>query len=615
MRNHVLAALAALFGAACAIEDDREVTVTTSLSKAGDPIAYVGHGALFAADGTELTPDVPFVFATQARYRQTLEALVDPAIAARSRAIVAELADASDDERAFLDAQLVHALAEIVGGSEAPDYFGKSDTLHDVYRRLRPTALAKYPGIEARLRTAGLGSAPAAEASSYETDCIDAGVPVPPPWGSASWLYSGQLMKPFISTNRLAAVYYYSNDRGTCIALPRWDAGSNTIALLGVICHGVQTSKACFWDNKGVPWGSFVAMASFVKGNTADIAKGGECTNCHAGENPFIIHPNTPLDLSTKVPANRWTTKNWYDPLIHASLAQNPGPTNAIASLPVATGQGSCHSCHSAQRLPELSQSTYGFCSFVFQNAIGTGPNGAVKTMPPTVPSSPCASCHSGAVAESSQEFDAIAAHGVASAASPTIPAVLDYALQISALEARCATPASARCAPDNAKICAQAGGYCEIATNNTGRHDLCRWPNASSASACGSTAGGWTAWDSSFAAGWPTAVPAGADGACITQMQNIGGRPSTESTCTAANRERCRVRGGFCENAINKTKTSTHQLCRWPNHDTEAKCMTTAGGWTPKGFAFDLGWPSALRNDELGACITQMANIGGTPN
>jgi hypothetical protein len=576
--------------AACAIEGDPQeiqATAPVAIVEQEDPIAYVGHGALFGPDGTELKPDAAFVFAVQAQYRRTLEGQVDPTMAERSRALVNELVreGISADERAFLDDKLIRSLAEASSHPDAMALRGKSVTLHRAYRRLRG-GRADFPAIEARLRSVGLeeapskSSEPASLVSSYELDCLSAGVPVPPAWGTAGWVSRGQLTKPFISTDLLASVYYWSSSspRGTCIALPR--SNGFNIDLLGVICHGVDTSKACFWDNADVAIGEVVPMSSFVKGNNPAIADGGMCTGCHAGENPFVIHPSTPLDLAPVVPADRWYAKNWYDPLIASNLPQNPGPTNAIAALPVGAGQGSCQGCHTlGQRLPELSQSSFGFCGSVFKNAVGQGFDPAVKTMPPFLTN-------------------------------------LSFSTHINALNARCtSSPLAAHCVGDNAKICAQAGGYCERAFSTTGaRHDLCRWPNAGSAASCASTAGIWTSSTSGFALGWPTAVPAGAAGACITQMRNIGGRRSIESACTTANRELCRRRGGFCEDA-SSTTGGNHQLCRWPNHDTATKCTSTAGIWTTKASGFALTWPTAVRADELGSCITQMANLGGTPN
>jgi hypothetical protein len=81
MRRHWWAALAAgLSFLGCGTDEEREPM------EEADPIAYVGHGALFDHDGTQLVPDAAFAQRVQAQYRRTLEAQVDPAVAARSRA-------------------------------------------------------------------------------------------------------------------------------------------------------------------------------------------------------------------------------------------------------------------------------------------------------------------------------------------------------------------------------------------------------------------------------------------------------------------------------------------------------------------------------------------------
>ncbi len=550
-----------------------------------DPIAVVGHGALIDSNGAEIVPDRDFVFAVQQLYLEQLEAQADEPARAHSKDVVARLArrglGQSDDERAFLNTSLIGWLARESADPELARLKAKNTTLYLAYQRLRAASGAAdarradpaFPAIEAALRDAGIVHEKLRAASNYADDCARAGVPTPPTWGSSSWIRSGELTNEFLSPEGTTEVYYYSSSspRGTCIALPR--SNGNNIFLLGIICHGVDTSKACFWDNSNVTKGTVVPIASFRQGDTDAIDDAGRCTDCHAGTNPFVIHPNTPLDVGALVPAANWASKNWYDPLIYPTLAQNPGPTNAIASLSVPAGQGSCNTCHSAIRLPELSTSTGSFCGVVLDNAIA-------RTMPPSSPGNPSYSTHA------------------------------------QALRSRCSnTPASSLCEPDNAKICAQASGYCEQAFSTTGgRHDLCRWPAASTEAACNATAGLWTTASSGFAAGWPTAVPSGAVGACITQMRNIGGTRATLPACTSANRDLCRRRGGFCEDATS-TGGGNHQLCRWPNHDTAAKCASTAGIWTAANSGFAAGWPTAVRRNEAGSCITQMRNIGGTRN
>jgi serralysin len=72
---------------------------------------------------------------------------------------------------------------------------------------------------------------------------------------------------------------------------------------------------------------------------------------------------------------------------------------------------------------------------------------------------------------------------------------------------------------------CLLRGGTCERAYSITGsRHDLCRWPSSAYGSSflCEPTAGIWTTAGDGFATTWPTAVPAGHSGACITQMGNL---------------------------------------------------------------------------------------------
>jgi hypothetical protein len=77
-------------------------------------------------------------------------------------------------------------------------------------------------------------------------------------------------------------------------------------------------------------------------------------------------------------------------------------------------------------------------------------------------------------------------------------------------------------CTPSEAATCASRGATCERAFSTSGvRRDLCRWHHLRTQATC-ALPGLWTTADSSFAAAWPTAVPAGWSGACITQVQNI---------------------------------------------------------------------------------------------
>jgi len=146
--------------------------------------------------------------------------------------------------------------------------------------------------------------------TAYIDECRAIGVPIPPKWpglaGSSEWTSKGRLDFTFISKDLIAEVFTYqsSSPRGVCFALPRYSATEKEIQLLGIICQGNDTSKACFWDNQenkvntGIPKNEARELTRFAGG--ADLVgspTGGICSDCHAGENAFNIHPGTPLQL------------------------------------------------------------------------------------------------------------------------------------------------------------------------------------------------------------------------------------------------------------------------------------------------------------------------------
>ena len=328
----------------------------------------------------------------------------------------------------------------------------------------------------------------------YIERCRSVGVPIPPAWGAAGWIPNGILEEPFVQVGLEASVYLYhsSTPQGLCMALPRSE-GSN-IRFLGIICQGKKTGNACFWDNENVNEGDLVPLDAFSPGSDPTIE---DCTDCHLGKNAFIIHPNTPLDLGSQL-----NSDHWYRPLGHESWPPNPGPTQVLHRTTLSGGDKSCLSCHTSDPLPQLSSETSKYCRNVLQRAMD-------RTMPPGNPSDPGFEKHE------------------------------------EALRAACRASPVDLCDPDNSRLCVNAEGYCEVAVDIYGhRHDLCRWPSKASASSCGATAGIWTSASSSFARDWPTAVPPGQSGACITQMRNVGGIRATGDICSADNANLCKKCG-----------------------------------------------------------------------
>jgi len=185
-----------------------------------------------------------------------------------------------------------------------------------------------------------------------------------------------------------------------CYALPRFDSSLTTVNLDGVICLSQETSKACFWDNQMAGTGFSFPAGTHIPIGVANTAvdpagryqaggfellggSGGVCTDCHAGENPYITHPKS--NLGSILWQDIWLVQNLptfapnrYDPLVAAAWPQND-LSQAGATVP-----GVCAGCHfkgSAGRFPHLSNQLPGYCGTIL-------PQAYMRTMPPPPPPS-----------------------------------------------------------------------------------------------------------------------------------------------------------------------------------------------------------------------------------
>ncbi|HEY9422453.1 MAG TPA: hypothetical protein VIW92_13635, partial [Thermoanaerobaculia bacterium] len=184
----------------------------------------------------------------------------------------------------------------------------------------------------------------------------------------------------------------FENANGMCVALPRYtNNAQTTVALDGVICLSNTTSKVCFWDNQmsgtgfnfaagdqipiGAPNLAVDPMGRYQAGGAEiEFGSGGVCTDCHAGENPYIIHPDSDLgggllmgDLDDPPTSLPTFAPNRYDPLVGASWPQNQ-LSHAQPLVPAA-----CVGCHvqgSAGRFPHLSSDLPGYCNTILAQAL-----------------------------------------------------------------------------------------------------------------------------------------------------------------------------------------------------------------------------------------------------
>ena len=369
---------------ACARREPSELTAK--------PLIAVGHGAFIAADGTQIRPDLPFIERAQRYYTRTL---LD---AARGRKTLAFDATRTFIENNVRDPLLARALYLdwLIDAVEPPD----AALLRMINNALRWQYLDRlskqewsaeqraWKGIgkdlAERLRAGGvkIQASIAVGGGEYIRACAAAGVPVPPPVFSAGWTNRGALGKPFLSPSLTAEVMFFASAQpeGACIALPRYASGSDRAELFGLICIGKQSRNACFWDNpkgrffqKNVP----VAIDEFVGGMDLVANGQGVCSDCHAGEDPYVIHPDD-APFAGITPAIM--PSGWYRPLVDASWPQNPGPTTALDAVASTSRCDSCHRLGSAGRFPDASKQLPGWCGTVFGTAVGGGPT---NTMPP----------------------------------------------------------------------------------------------------------------------------------------------------------------------------------------------------------------------------------------
>jgi hypothetical protein len=358
-----------------------------------DPLMTVGHGAFIAADGTQVVPDLAFVQRAQRYYIRTLrESAVgrDALAFDATRAIV----DREVQDRVLADAIYIDWLIEAVEPSNAATLTAINGALRwhyiDVLAGREWSADEReWKGVGKstvdRLRERGVKvqKSIAVGGPEYVRACAAAGVPIPPPVFTAGWNNRGAIVNSFLYPTYASEVMHFqsSSPEGACLGLPRYPAGSDSAEVFGLICVGKQSRNVCFFDNprgthfqRNVP----VGIDEFVGGIDLVANNQGVCTDCHAGEDPYVIHPDNPpfVGITSDI-----MPIGWYRPLVDATWPQNPGPTSVLDAVSSTQRCDSCHRVGSAGRFPDASSNELGgWCGVVFGTAIG---GGATNTMPP----------------------------------------------------------------------------------------------------------------------------------------------------------------------------------------------------------------------------------------
>ncbi|MGH9841607.1 MAG: hypothetical protein ACREEM_22885 [Blastocatellia bacterium] len=402
-----------------------------------DPIAYIGHGAFFDQDGKQIEVTLEFVAKAQDWYRTKLlsslrggkktefakiEKRLNTSVKAvgQDRLVVRQhlldwlVANSEDISRDGRTIGKLNALKYALR-FKLPDRPGMQNFKYGEEFKLDPEVEKKLKSPEFTPRKIQLRSATTNKGQAYINECKAAGVPIPPPIGQldpaglTGWKSQGFIpdsQQFIVGTPAEVRTFKSSSPVGMCIALPRYtNASKTTVALDGVICLGQASSKVCFWDNQmngdtfdfasgtvipiGVPDLSINPAGQYQAGGfELNNGMGGVCTDCHAGQNPYIIHPNVDLGGGllmgqlNQPPQNLPTfSASRYDPLVPASWPQNQ------LSHPPALVPAVCAGCHVAGGIagafPQLSPDPdlIGYCGMILSQAI-------TKTMPPSAPGS-----------------------------------------------------------------------------------------------------------------------------------------------------------------------------------------------------------------------------------
>lgn len=377
-----------------------------------EPIAYIGHGQMFDAQGRAIPVTPDFLRDIQQYYLDALYQQADQQLRQRIDNETSRLFKGrkwSHQDELLAKTELILWLLDEVNprnGHEAKGkinlvrrHLGKHLAGAEKGQRYQPPKalqeLLQPIRQQRKQRQQARGFSTMLSGQAYIDECAANGVPIPPDWGSNQWQHVGNLSdaQEFISQGAEARVYKYASNstEGACIALPR--VTGSDIVLLGIICLGKQTGKACFWDNQqndvgfDIPVGASMPLSNFAGGAELFEGSGGTCTSCHAGENPYVLHPGTPLGMPA-LGTLQVMADVWYDPLVHPQWPQNAGPDFILDTVP-STGQ--CTSCHvqgNAGRFPKISTLINGgYCNAVLNNAV-------TRTMPIGNPGDPAYAAH-----------------------------------------------------------------------------------------------------------------------------------------------------------------------------------------------------------------------------
>lgn len=204
---------------------------------------------------------------------------------------------------------------------------------------------------------------------TYINNCISQGVPIPDQIFDNQWESLGILNDKILdegtsfSDSDSELRMYLSNDPpGFCLSMTRHDTkefGNH----FDLICFGTESNNACFFEStrEGINTEEDLHITELQAGENVF---GETCINCHAGENPFIVHPGDPAFIAAaerkgdffETPPNLNGT-DMFTAINVPSWPKNPPPFDNLSLA--GTDASQCTTCHNslnAGRFPNLKE-------------------------------------------------------------------------------------------------------------------------------------------------------------------------------------------------------------------------------------------------------------------
>lgn len=267
-------------------------------------IASAGHGAFFDHSGKPLDLNDELVISMQSSMIDQLRESAWKSLDTKTKQTLEDAIkltqsdDIKSTEKTFLNAVTIETLQKNANKTLRENLVWRHNLLLQKIRvdyiQWEPRLNQRIIDIMTRLELRSIFENFAALSTDYVARCRADSVPIPPSWSLAApstWRYQGLLDNELILASEDTHLWTWEDPhkRGGCILLPR---GSG---VAGLICQSATTGKACFWDNLSrtgsgrLNWNTSTLNVNNLQDGDS-LAE--NCTNCHRGNNVFLISPD-----------------------------------------------------------------------------------------------------------------------------------------------------------------------------------------------------------------------------------------------------------------------------------------------------------------------------------